>query len=116
MRRENITRTIERYNLKAAEYTDYKAMLADEEIELVSICTHSGNTQIHSHRLPPGRQACTARKPMAPSLAECDEIINEAEKAGRIVSVVAQYRYTGQYYRLKKLLDTESRQNAPHCS
>ncbi|HHU79024.1 MAG: Gfo/Idh/MocA family protein [Caldicoprobacterales bacterium] len=107
MRRENITRTIERYNLKAAEYTDYKAMLADEEIELVSICTPPGtHKSIATDCLRAGKHVLL-EKPMAPSLAECDEIINEAEKAGRIVSVVAQYRYTGQYYRLKKLLDTE---------
>jgi predicted dehydrogenase len=43
-------------------------------------------------------------KPMAPSLAECDGIIKEAEKKRRLVSVVAQNRYTTSAWNVKRLI------------
>ncbi|HHY81268.1 MAG TPA: Gfo/Idh/MocA family oxidoreductase [Clostridiales bacterium] len=105
VREENITRIIDKYKLEAAKYTNYKDMLADKTINLVSICTPPGTHKMIAIDCLRAGKHVLVEKPMAPSLAECDEMIDEAKKAGKILSVVSQYRYTGQYYRLKKLLD-----------
>ncbi|NLI20830.1 MAG: Gfo/Idh/MocA family oxidoreductase [Clostridiales bacterium] len=83
---------MERYGLtEARAIEDYHDGLADADV--VSVCT------------PPGlhRDAAVAalehgchvllEKPMAPSLAECDEIIAAAERHGKLLSVVVQSRF-----------------------
>src|SRR5690554_1438325 len=116
MKAENMEKTAALYNLDAARYSDYKKMLADEEIDLVSICTPpSTHRAIAIDCLRAGKHVLL-EKPMAPSLAECDEMIAEAEKADKILSVVAQYRYTGQYYRLKKLIESKNAGEMQHIA
>ncbi len=116
MKADNIRKTIQQYGLNVAEYTDYKEMLKDESIDLVSICTPPGaHKAIAIDCLHAGKHVLL-EKPMAPSLSECDEMISEASKANKILSVVAQYRYTGQYYRLKKLIDSKNAGNILHIA
>src|SRR5690554_3592700 len=116
MKQENLTRTIEQYKLEIACYTDYKEMLEKEEIDLVSICTPPGtHKEITIDCLRAGKHVLL-EKPMAPSLEECDEMIAEAEKADKILSVVAQYRYTGQYYRLKELIESKNAGEMQHIA
>jgi len=96
----------DRYRLKAAVYDDYRAALDGTDIGLASIC------------LPPFLHApavldCLAagahvlvEKPMAASLAECDTMIAAAQKAGRLLSVVAQNRFRDDVLKLKGVLDS----------
>ncbi|MFD2700939.1 Gfo/Idh/MocA family protein [Paenibacillus shunpengii] len=95
----------EEYGLDAKVVSDYKELLHDG-IDLVSIC------------LPPYEHARTAidflnagthvlvEKPMASSLEECDLMIEAAQKSGKVLSVVAQNRFTNPIMKLKKMLDT----------
>ncbi|MEK5057023.1 oxidoreductase [Paenibacillus sp. FSL H7-0326] len=95
----------EEYGLDAKVVSDYKKLLHDG-IDLVSIC------------LPPYEHARTAidflnagthvlvEKPMASSLEECDLMIEAAQKSGKVLSVVAQNRFTNPIMKLKKMLDT----------
>lgn len=95
----------EEYGLGAKVVSDYKELLHDG-IDLVSIC------------LPPYEHARTAidflnagihvlvEKPMASSLEECDLMIEAAQKSGKVLSVVAQNRFTNPIMKLKKMLDT----------
>lgn len=95
----------EEYGLVAKVVSDYKELLHDG-IDLVSIC------------LPPYEHARTAidflnagihvlvEKPMASSLEECDLMIEAAQKSGKVLSVVAQNRFTNPIMKLKKMLDT----------
>lgn len=116
MKAENIRKTTEQYSLNAAEYKDYKEMLDDGSIDLVSICTPPATHKaIVIDCLRAGKHVLL-EKPMAPSLSECDEMIFEAGKSKKILSVVAQYRYTGQYYRLKKLIDSKNAGNILHIA
>lgn len=95
----------EEYGLDVKVVSDYKELLHDG-IDLVSIC------------LPPYEHARTAidflnagihvlvEKPMASSLEECDLMIEAAQKSGKVLSVVAQNRFTNPIMKLKKMLDT----------
>ncbi|WP_338544011.1 Gfo/Idh/MocA family protein [Paenibacillus tundrae] len=93
------------FNLNAKIVSDYKELL-HEGIDLISIC------------LPPYEHAPIAvdflnagshvlvEKPMASSLEECDLMIEAAQKSGKVLSVVAQNRFTNPIMKLKKMLDT----------
>lgn len=93
------------YGLDAKIVSDYKELLY-EGIDLVSIC------------LPPYEHAPIAidflnagchvlvEKPMASSLEECDLMLEAAQNSGKVLSVVAQNRFTNPIMKLKKMLDT----------
>lgn len=93
------------FGLDAKIVKDYKELL-HEEIDLISIC------------LPPYEHAPIAvdflnagthvlvEKPMASSLEECDLMIEAAQRSGKVLSVVAQNRFTNPIMKLKKMLDT----------
>ncbi|MCG7378780.1 Gfo/Idh/MocA family oxidoreductase [Paenibacillus sp. ACRSA] len=93
------------FNLNAKIVSDYKELL-HAGIDLISIC------------LPPYEHAPIAvdflnagshvlvEKPMASSLEECDRMIEAAQKSGKVLSVVAQNRFTNPIMKLKEMLDT----------
>lgn len=84
-------------------YTDYRELLAQPDVDLVSICTPP---YLHA---PMAVDALAARKhvlvekPMAASLEECDQMIAAAEAAGRVLSVVFQNRFRPDLWRAKAL-------------
>ena len=89
----------------AVAVKDYHDILEDPRIDAVSIC------------LPPSLHADTAvaclkagkhvicEKPMAGSLAECDQMIRAADESGKLLSVVTQNRYKTPHMKTKQLLD-----------
>ncbi len=95
----------QKYGLNAKVVNDYRELLHDG-IDLVSVC------------LPPYEHAPVAvdfleagshvlvEKPMASSLEECDRMIEAAERSGKLLSVVAQNRFTNPFMKLKQMLDT----------
>jgi Predicted dehydrogenases and related proteins len=93
---------------------DYKELLQDG-IDIVSVCMppyfHAPVTidflNAGSHVL--------VEKPMAASLEECDAMIAAAEKNGKILSVVAQNRFTNPLMKLKSVLDSGLAGNILHA-
>ncbi|MCO6451142.1 MAG: Gfo/Idh/MocA family oxidoreductase [Caldilineales bacterium] len=100
----------ERYNLPLSEvgcYDSWQMMLAHMKPDLAAIC------------LPPFVHADAAvdlldagvnvllEKPMAPTLAECDRILDAADRSGKLLSVVAQNRYKNPMMKLKQVLDAD---------
>lgn len=92
--------------LDARAYTDYKEALAHEECDIVSVCTPpDSHCEIAVHCLNAGKHVLV-EKPMAPSLAECDEMIAAARASGKKLAVVAQSRFLTAVYRTKQLIDS----------
>ena len=80
-----------KYGLNAKVVSDFSQAL--NEVDIVSICTPPGtHAEIAIKALESGCHVLL-EKPMATSLAECDAILAAAEKANRIISVVAQSRF-----------------------
>ena len=85
-RSERVHEIADRLNV-AKRYTDYRELLADPEIDAISITTH-----IHDHRdiaidaLRSGKHVLL-EKPMAPTVADCDQIIDAARKASGLFMV-----------------------------
>ncbi|WP_152657099.1 Gfo/Idh/MocA family protein [Oceanobacillus sp. CFH 90083] len=95
------------FDLDAAIYSDYKELLQQENVDLVSVCTPPyTHADITIEALNQGKHVIV-EKPMASSLKECDAMNEAAERSGKILSVVAQNRFTSPMMKLKHVLDTK---------
>ena len=74
-------------------YTDYKTMLAENDLQLISIATESGiHAQIALDCIDAGVNIII-EKPMAMSMADAEEIIRRSEAKGVKVSACHQNRF-----------------------
>ncbi len=97
---------IEEFGLSIPIYEDYKKILDDPEIHLVSICTPPyTHAQISIDCLNAGKHVI-CEKPMAPSLAECDAMIAASEKSGKKLAIIAQNRFRDPIQKLKAVIDS----------
>ena len=86
-------------------YTDYKQMIAENEIELISIATESGNhAEIALHCIDNGVHVII-EKPMAMSIDDAEEIIRRSEKKGVKVSACHQNRFNVAVQELRQALE-----------
>ena len=68
-------------------YTDYHQLLADPDIDVVSVTTHiNDHREIAIDALRAGKHVLL-EKPMAPTVADCDQIVKAAEEAGGLFMV-----------------------------
>jgi phthalate 4,5-cis-dihydrodiol dehydrogenase len=87
-----------------AGYTDYRRMLEDPAVDIVVIATpHHAHTDI-ALRAAEARKAVLLEKPMAPSLPECDAILEAVEKAGVPLMVGFVSHFARAYSRAKSLI------------
>jgi predicted dehydrogenase len=89
----------------AAPYADAQEMLTRETIDVVAVCSPNG---LHAqHTILALRAGChvVCEKPMATSVLDCHQMINEAEKANKRLFIVKQNRFNPPVAEVKKLLD-----------
>ena len=86
-------------------YDDYEAMLASESLDFVVVATPPAMHKIHS--IAALKHGChvLCEKPLATSVAECDEIIAAAARHQRIVSVSHEKRFNPGLEKIKQLID-----------
>ncbi|MCL2277579.1 MAG: Gfo/Idh/MocA family oxidoreductase [Treponema sp.] len=95
----------EEFKIDAKVCASHRELL-NEDIDLVSICTPPFcHAEIAIDFLNAGKNVIV-EKPMAASLEECDAMIDTAKKTGKMLSVIAQYRFRDQIFGLKKVLDS----------
>ncbi len=93
-----------KYGVKA--YTNYQQMLADPEIDVVSVCVPSG---LHSSM---GQEAARAgkhvlmEKPISLTVADADALIETCEREGVTLAVVLQNRFNPPMRELRALVDS----------
>ena len=86
-------------------YTDYRKMLEENDIELVSIATESGiHAEIALHCIDQGVNVII-EKPMAMSIADAEEIIRRSEEKGVKVSACHQNRFNVAIQELRRALE-----------
>jgi len=104
---EKAKQTAERLGLKIPIYNDYKTLLQQVDVDLVSICTPPyTHAPIAIDSLKAGKHVIV-EKPMASSLDECDAMIEAANENNKLLSVVAQNRFTNPMMKVKHVLDTQ---------
>jgi len=92
--------------LDAQCHEDYREILGLSDVDLVSVCTPpSCHAEITIACLNAGINVI-CEKPMAPSLEQCDKMIEAARKSGKLLSVIAQNRFLDPIMNLKRVLDS----------
>ncbi|WP_058306615.1 Gfo/Idh/MocA family protein [Gracilibacillus massiliensis] len=104
----------EDFHLDVNIYDNYQDLLEKEEVDLISICTPPyTHAEIAIGSLNAGKHVLV-EKPMASSLEECDAMNEAAARNDKLLSVVAQNRFTTPMMNLKKVLDTDLIGNILH--
>ncbi|MER1999090.1 MAG: Gfo/Idh/MocA family oxidoreductase [Lysinibacillus sp.] len=86
-------------------YTDYATMLKNEKIDLIGICTESGNHgQIALHCIDAGVHLII-EKPIALSLEEADLIIEKAKQKNVKVSACHQNRFNKSIQKVREAVE-----------
>ncbi|ENH97845.1 oxidoreductase [Gracilibacillus halophilus YIM-C55.5] len=95
------------FQLDARVYHNYQDVVKEEQIDLISVCTPPyTHANITIASLDEGKHVLV-EKPMAASLEECDAMLEAADRNHRLLSVVAQNRFTTPMMRLKHILDQD---------
>lgn len=95
---------IDRFDCMA--YPTIQELVADDAVELVVVATPS---QLHAQDAMAAMRAgkhVMVEKPMAPSLAEVDQMIAVAQETGRLLTVNQNYRYHPDFLKIKEIVDS----------
>ena len=93
------------YGLNVDIHDNHVEALKHSNIDLVSLCLPPFvHAPVTIECLQAGKHILV-EKPMAPSLKECDDMINAARNNKKLLSVVAQNRFTNDMMKLKQILD-----------
>jgi myo-inositol 2-dehydrogenase/D-chiro-inositol 1-dehydrogenase len=89
----------------AAVELDYRALLARRDIDAVDIVVPNDlHEEIGVAALEAGKDVLL-EKPLAPTLAACDRLIETARRTGRVLSIGHELRLSEQWGAIKRLID-----------
>ncbi|PKK38868.1 Myo-inositol 2-dehydrogenase [Clostridiaceae bacterium JG1575] len=86
-------------------YTDYQAMLEQEDLDLVAICTESGkHAAIALNALDSGVHLII-EKPIALSLSDADQIVKKSKEQGLVVCACHQNRFNKSIQKIREAVE-----------
>jgi predicted dehydrogenase len=85
-------------------YTDLNEMLATEQADVLCVCTPNYLHEPHTIAGLNAKLHTVVEKPMAMSVAECDNMIAAAQANGKIIFAVKQNRYNPPVQAVKQLI------------
>lgn len=96
-----------RYDIpKERQYTDYKEMIAKENLDIVSVATQpEPRAGIVIYAVNHGIKAIYAEKAMAASLAEADAMVEAVERNGAAFNLGTNRRWSPLYDHMKATID-----------
>lgn len=97
-------------------YTDYKQMLEENELELVSIATESGKHAAIALDAIDAGVSVIIEKPMAMNIADAEEIIKRAAEKGVKVSACHQNRFNVAIQEVRKAIEGDRFGKLSHAS
>jgi hypothetical protein len=97
-------------------YTDYKQMLEENELELVSIATESGKHAAIALDAIDAGVSVIIEKPMAMNIADAEEIIKRADKKNVKVSACHQNRFNVAIQEVRKAIEGDRFGKLSHAS
>ena len=94
----------QQYQAKA--YASFEEMLADPELDAVSICAaNASHASMSVAALKAGKHVL-CEKPMATSLADCEEMVRAARENGKELMIGQNQRLAAAHVKAKELLDS----------
>lgn len=103
-RPDRLKEVAEKYGIKKT-YRDYNDLLADAEVDAVSICTHARDHLAPMLAAMKSGKAILCEKPLSASVAECDEILAEAAHCTQNIMVGHICRFENDYAAAKTAID-----------
>jgi UDP-N-acetyl-2-amino-2-deoxyglucuronate dehydrogenase len=91
------------YSCKA--YSSMEELLADPNVDVVSICTPNGLHAAHTIQSLNARKHVLCEKPMALSVQDCGEMIKAAERNNKRLFAIKQNRFNPPVEAVKRLID-----------
>ncbi len=91
----------------AAGYGSYDAMLASETLDAVSLCTPPKLHAPMAERAAARGIHVLCEKPMAPSVGDCQRMIDACAAAGVTLMIALKKRFAPQYLRVVELMGAE---------
>jgi predicted dehydrogenase len=88
-------------------YTSIDALLSNEKVDVVSVCTPNYLHEPHAVAGLNSGAHVIVEKPMALSVAECDRMIAAAEAADKLIFAVKQNRYNPPVAAVKDLIESD---------
>lgn len=86
-------------------YETHAAMLADQDLDIVSICTlHSTHAPITADVADAGVEGIWCEKPMATSLTEAEDMVDAAERNDVKLTIAHQFRFNPVHERARQLV------------
>ncbi|RIK38521.1 MAG: hypothetical protein DCC55_20915 [Chloroflexi bacterium] len=97
-----------RYDIpKSSQYTDYREMIAKEQLDIVSVATQpEPRAEIVIYAAEHGVKAIYAEKAMAASLAEADAMVAALERNRVAFNLGTNRRWSPLYDRMKEVIDS----------
>ncbi len=93
---------------KERQYTDYKEMIAREDLDIVSVATHvEHHSGIVIHAAENGVKAIYCEKGMTASLDEANAMADACKRNGVILNLGAQRRYNPAFRQMREILAGE---------
>lgn len=90
----------------ARAYTDYREMLAKEKLDLVSICTWTGqHREMIEEAARSGVRAIHSEKPMATTWGDAKALYQVCQERGVVITFCHQRRFEASFVKAKQLLD-----------
>ena len=90
---------------KARAYASYEELLADSEIDAVSICTANiAHAEMAIAALRAGKHVL-CEKPMATTLEDCERMVKAAEESGKVLMIGQNQRLAAAHVKAKELLE-----------
>ena len=86
-------------------YGDLKKMLADPEVDIVTICTPSGAHMEPAVEAAKAGKHVIVEKPLEVTMKRCDKIINACQKAGVMLATIFPSRFHESSQLIKKAVD-----------
>lgn len=103
---ERTLKFAEKQNCMAFESLD--AMLKDDKVNIINICTPSGLHAEHSIRAAKAKKNIVIEKPMAITAQQIEQIICACEENNVFTTVVSQLRFTEAIVKTKKAIEDGS--------
>ena len=100
--KERAQELAQKYNCKA--YGSYEELLADPEIDAVSVCVvNNAHAQISIAAMKAGKHVL-CEKPMAVTLEECEAMVKTAKETGRYLMIGQNQRLAKAHVKAKQLI------------
>lgn len=95
-----------KYSLNARVYDSHEKLLQKEELDGVSVCTPPYvHREISINAMKAGVDVF-CEKPMAPSVEDCEAMIQTQKETGRLLSICHQNRFRNDIQEVKHIMDS----------